>query len=157
MSEGNSSIAYRQEMLTYSTAFRADNDNLVNILLVEDDYCDTLLTIQGVNSTQIPYNLDRITNGDDVIPYLKNCMQAQLPDLLLLDMGLPGMNGFEILSTLAEAPAVMRAIPIAIITGHTNFEYLPKSYQLPIYGYLPKPLRFETIQPILSKVIDLRS
>lgn len=148
---------YRQELLPYSVPYLADNDNLVNILLVEDDYSDTLLTIQGINATQVPYNLDRITRGDDVLPYLNNCLQTKLPDLLLLDMGLPGVNGFEILENLSSAPANMRAIPIAIITGHKHFDYLSTTYSsLPIYGYLTKPLRAEAMNPILSKVLNFK-
>lgn len=156
MPDGQGSIAYRQDLLSPTPACAADNDNLLNILLVEDDYNDSLLTIQTVNAMHVPYNLDRITHGDDVLPYLQNCLQTQLPDILFLDMGLPGMNGFEILERLAKAPAAMRAIPIAIVTGHTHFDYLPKSFALPIYGYLTKPLRAESIQPILSKVMDFR-
>jgi CheY-like chemotaxis protein len=156
MYDGTNAIAYRQELLPPNPAYAADNDNLLNILLVEDDYNDSLLTIQTVNATRVPYNLDRITHGDDVMPYLKNCMQSHLPDILFLDMGLPGMNGFEILETLARSPAAMRAIPIAIITGHTHFDYLPKTFALPIYGYLTKPIRLENIRPILSKVTDFR-
>lgn len=156
MSDAQSTITYRQNMLPSTPAYTADNDNRLNILLVEDDYNDSLLTIQTVNATGIPYNLDRITHGDDVLPYLQNCSAQQWPDILLLDMGLPGTNGFEILEKLTHAPAAMRAIPIAIITGHTNFDYLPKSFALPIYGYLTKPLRVENIHPILSRVTDFR-
>lgn len=157
MHNRQTSLAYRQELLPYSIPYLADNDNLINILLVEDDYSDTLLTIQRINATQIPYNMDRITEGGEVLPYLKNCLQTRLPDLMLLDMGLPGVDGFEILERLAQSPATMRAIPIAIVTGHRNFDYLSTTYQnLPIYGYLTKPLHVEDINAILAKVTGFR-
>jgi response regulator RpfG family c-di-GMP phosphodiesterase len=157
MLEQKGSIAYRLELPPIDVACMADNDNLINILLIEDDYSDSLLTIQRLNKTQIPYNLDRITRGDDVLPYLYNCMQTRLPDVLLLDMGLPGVDGFEILDTLTKAPAHMRTIPIAIITGHRDFSHLSTTYNgLPLYGCLTKPLQIGDIGLILSKVIDFK-
>ena len=125
-----------------------------SILLIEDDYSDTLLAIQGINATQIPYTLDRITHGDDVLPYLGNCLQTRLPDIMLLDLGLPGLDGFDVLRALAAAPSVMQAIPVALVTGLQDFSYLSSYYSnLPIYGCLPKPLRSDAMIPILSQAM----
>jgi len=150
-------LAYKQELLQRDIPPIADNDNLINILLVEDDFSDALLTVQKIKATQVPYNLDRIMHGDDVLPYLRNCMQSRLPDIMILDMGLPGVNGFELLEALNEAPAALRAVPIVIITGYQHFDYLSATYNsLPIYGCLTKPLNVDDINPILAKVTDFK-
>ena len=150
------SAALQQDILPYNTSYLADNDNRLNILVVEDDYNDTLMTVRAVKSAQIPCNLDRMTRGNEVMPYLRNCMQANLPDVLLLDMGLPDITGFEILALLADAPAIIRAIPIIIVTGYSHFEYLPKAYQLPIMGYVTKPVRAKELEPILTMIMGFK-
>lgn len=131
-----------------------EDDNALNILLVEDDYGDMLMTLQAINDVHLPYELNRITHGDEVLPYLMNAMQERLPDLILLDMGLPGTNGFEILETLAGASALVRSVPIAIITMYSNFDYLNKTYDLPIYGYLTKPVKADKMKDIFAKVSE---
>jgi response regulator RpfG family c-di-GMP phosphodiesterase len=129
-----------------------EDDNELSVLLVEDDYGDTLLTLQALNSVVQSYDLDRIDHGDEVLPYLATAAQNKLPDVILLDMGLPGTDGFEILETLALSPALMRSAPIVIITMHSNFEYIQKTYDLPIYGYLTKPVKPKDLRTVLSKI-----
>ncbi len=148
---------YRQDFLPFTVPLMADNDNLINILMVEDNDSDSVLATQRINATHIPHNLQRVTRGDDVMPYLKNCLQTRLPDVIFLDLGLPDSDGFDILQELAMAPSMMRAIPIAIMTGWKNFDYLPSYFHaLPIYGCLNKPLQIDKMEAILSKVTLLR-
>ncbi|MDE2029214.1 MAG: response regulator [Alphaproteobacteria bacterium] len=154
MSMQQRAAGYRRELLPYSVPCAADNDNLINVLLVEDDYSDTLLTIQKINATSIPYNLDRITHGDDVLPYLGNCAQTRLPDIMLLDLGLPGADGFDVLQALMGAPAALRAVPIAVITGLRDLSPMSSAYRdLPIWGCLAKPVSVDDLLPILSKAL----
>lgn len=135
----------------------ANNDNVLNILLVEDDHNDTLLTTRAVKATQIPCSMDCMTRGREIMPYLMNCLQDHMPDVMLLDMGLPDVTGFEILAMLAQAPARIRALPIIIVTGYSHFDYLPRAYQLPIMGYITKPLRAQEIEPLLQKALTMRT
>ena len=121
-----------------------------NILLVEDSYGDSLLMLAALNGAHIAYTLDRLDNGDDVLPYLENPALEKLPDVIFLDMELPGTDGFEILGALAAAPPAIRAIPIVIMTIQSNFGYLQKKYDLSICGYLTKPVKTESVQTILA-------
>lgn len=130
----------------------AGDEDALNLLLVEDDYGDMLMTMQAIDAAGLPYELNRITHGDEVLPYLMNAMQDRLPDLILLDMGLPGKDGFEILEMLAGAPSLLRAVPIAIVTMYANFDYVRKTYDLPIYGYLTKPLQPKNIQRVFDRI-----
>ena len=98
--------------------------------------------------------MNRINHGDDVLPYLAKAAEERMPDVILLDMGLPGSDGFEILAALASAPALMRSAPIIIITGHSDFEYIQKTYDLPIYGFLTKPVHADTLRDALAKLAE---
>ena len=133
-----------------------DKLNLFNILLVEDTASDALLTRISLDSTEIPYKLTTMRNGNDVIPYLQSgCDFAKndYPDLILLDLGLPGIDGFEILAQLQNVPASMRAIPIIVMTAFDNFEYIQKIYPTSVYGYINKPCRPEDLNEILNKIV----
>ena len=74
-----------------------------------------------------------------------------IADLIILDLGLPGKNGFDILSEIAEAPPSLKAIPIVILTNFPDFEYLSvEHYDLPFIKYLKKPCEVHELKNILS-------
>src|SRR5690349_10773277 len=78
-------------------------DDHIHILLVEDVPSDALLTRIALERTNIPFALSKIGRGDEVISRLcisQRICPSQVPDLIMLDLGLPGMDGFEILSEL---------------------------------------------------------
>jgi len=127
----------------------------INILMVEDSYGDTLLMLTALNAANINYNLDRIDNGDEVLPYLEKAAQEKLPDVIFLDMELPGTDGFEILDILSAAPTPIKSIPVAIMTIQSNFNYLQKNYDLSICGHLTKPVNTASVQTILSSIPSL--
>lgn len=132
------------------------DEHAINILMVEDSYGDTLLMLTALNAANIAYNLDRIDNGDDVLPYLERAAQEEnLPDVIFLDMELPGTDGFEILASLSTAAPPIRSIPVVIMTIQSNFNYLQKNYDLSICGHLSKPVNVESVQTILSSFPDL--
>lgn len=116
-------------------------DDSLHVLMVEDEYSDAMLIKIALDAARIPYELSKIRRGDAVLPHLKiSRMVSELPDLLLMDLGLPGMDGFEILAEMAALPAAIRHIPIVILTAHKHFEYIRSSYpSLHIIGYLNKP------------------
>lgn len=126
--------------------------NAVKVLLVEDNTADSYFTLKALNSSEIPYKLDCISDGSKVLSYLENSEIASMPDLIILDLGLPGTNGFEILERLSKAHATIRAIPIVITTGYPDFKYLREMYDLPIYDYLEKPVSTKKISALLDKI-----
>lgn len=126
----------------------------LNILLVEDMHSDALLTEIAIKATEIPYSLSRIKRGDKVIPTLnleRIFHPHDLPDLIMLDLGLPGMDGFEILAELATMPAALRAIPIVILTAHEHFDYIRHTYPLCILGYINKPCTSDQMYELLLR------
>jgi len=126
----------------------------LEILLVEDDSSDAEFTRTALDTTNIAYHMERLTNGMDVIPHLIRRSlftdNKPMPDLILLDLGLPCQDGFELLADFASLSPGLRSIPITILTGYEDFEYLKKSYdQLCISGYLTKPCSSDKLREVL--------
>ena len=137
-----------------SAATVGDGD-AIDILLVEDSYGDALRMMNALNAANLPYTVERIDNGDEVLPYLERASQKKMPDIIFLDMELPGTDGFEILERLAAASAHLKSVPIVVVTIQSNFNYLKETYDLPIYGHLTKPINIESVRTILSDVSRL--
>jgi len=129
------------------------DDRPVDILLVEDTTSDALLLRLALDAARIPYSLRTLRNGDEVLPllaYEAKSGNRGLPDLIMLDLGLPCMNGFEILEELATADRRLRAVPIVILTGYEDFDYVRRSYNLYVPAYINKPCNPEKIREALG-------
>jgi response regulator RpfG family c-di-GMP phosphodiesterase len=128
-------------------------DDSLNVLMVEDIYSDATIIKIALDAAKIPYELSKIRRGDNVLPHLRiSRMVSQLPDIILMDLGLPGMDGFEVLAEMDTLPASIRHIPIVILTAHKHFEYIQDTYpSLHIIGYMNKPCSPSDIRPFLVK------
>ncbi len=127
----------------------------LNILLVEDNPGDTLLTRKAIETTRVAHDIHALQRGNDVLPYLWRTRKKgadQMPDLIMLDLGLPGVDGFEVLSELGRAPASIRAVPILILTGYQEFKYVCKNYDLYFLAYLAKPCDSAVLRDILHTI-----
>ena len=132
----------------------------LHILLVEDVASDALLTRLALDATDIPYTLRTLQKGTDVLPYLRGCLTQEptaLPDLIMLDFGLPCKDGFEILADLAETSSTIRAVPIVILTGHSDFEYVRNNFNLWIPAYINKPCCAEKIREVLLNILRIQN
>lgn len=143
-------LAHHGQHLSASSDPTVDDDDAINILLVEDNYADALLMLNALNAADFSYTVDRIDNGDDVLPYLEEALPEKMPDIIFLDMELPGTDGFEILERLADASEPVRSVPIVIITMQSILSRLKETYDLPIYGHLTKPVNVESVKTLLS-------
>lgn len=129
-------------------------DKKLNILLVEDTNADALLTRIAIEQTNIPCHISRVARGDSMLSGLRSKQQLcpkEIPDLILLDLGLPGMDGFEILAELSRMSPLMRSIPIVILTTYENFEYIGKIYPLNVQAYFNKPCKTGELKAVLER------
>lgn len=148
-------LAPNEQLDSYEDHQRLLDDNTVDILLVEDEQSDVMLTRIALDAAEIPYELHTLEKGEDVMPYLDHeglYADESTPDLVMLDLGLPHMDGFEVLAELAANTRPYRNIPIVILTGMEHFEYLQKSYHLWIAAYLTKPCTSEQIREVVECV-----
>lgn len=112
------------------------------ILLVEDNPGDVRLTKEAFADGNILNNLHVVTDGVDALDFLfqrNEYTDAPKPDLVLLDLNLPQMNGDEVLEEIHDVPE-LRRIPIIVLTSSKVHEDVIQSYELCASGYLTKPV-----------------
>lgn len=129
----------------------------LDILLIEDNDSDILLTEIVLDATKIDYALHIVKSGADVLPYLRRrgrFGKAQHPDIMLLDLSLPEKDGFEVLAELASHAQKFAGIPIVILTGDSHCAFLKRSYDLNIAAYVTKPCSTEKIRAALEQAAN---
>ncbi|WP_222919900.1 response regulator [Natrinema sp. SYSU A 869] len=122
-----------------SDSFRAEP---AQILLVEDNPGDVRLTKEAFKQGRIENDLHVVSNGAEALDFLSQrepYADVPRPDLVLLDLNLPGKDGEEVLEELKEDPA-LRSIPIIVLTSSRAEEDIVKSYELHANAYLTKPV-----------------
>jgi CheY-like chemotaxis protein len=110
------------------------------ILLVEDDPDHELLTIRALKRSNIGNDVRVARDGEEAIAMLFG-EDAIQPQVILLDLKLPKVDGLEVLRRLRESP-VTRMIPIVILTSSDEESDLVRSYQLGVNSYIRKPVNF---------------
>ena len=113
----------------------------VNVLLCEDNPGDIYLIEKSFHRSKINYNVDRVVTGNNVMAYLRQedrYRYASRPDILMLDLNLPGKHGFEILQEIKADPS-LKAIPIVILTSSRAKKDVLTSYRLQASCYIVKP------------------
>ena len=110
-----------------------------HILLVEDSLSDVLMLKEGFKARECQPEITNVADGRAALDFLEQCRQEnQLPDIILLDLDLPGLNGKELL-TILKSDEDLRRIPAIVLTGSKSEGDLRQSYDLQANGYLVKP------------------
>lgn len=123
---------------------------IVEILLVEDSPSDANLIIKGFNQSnvkgfnqdRIPNNLHWVEDGETAMEYLHRqdeYASVPRPDLILLDLNLPGMDGREVLAEVKSDPS-LKLIPVVVLTTSADEHDVLRSYNLNANCYVTKPL-----------------
>jgi CheY-like chemotaxis protein len=123
-------------MSSQKTASRA-----IKVLLVEDDEGDVLLTREAFDEF-LHNHLDVVRDGHQALAYLRReepYAGAPTPDLVLLDLNLPGRDGREVLSEIKSDSSIGH-IPVVVLTTSAAEEDILKSYQLHANAFVTKPV-----------------
>jgi CheY-like chemotaxis protein len=118
------------------------------ILLVEDNHMDEVLTLDAFGQARLKNNIQVVRNGEDALKYIFGELEYAdrnsypLPDLILLDLKLPGISGHEVLTRLKTTPTLKR-IPVIILASSKEEGDLEMSYDRGANSYLVKPITFE--------------
>jgi two-component system, chemotaxis family, response regulator Rcp1 len=126
----------------------------MQILLVEDNEGDILLTKEALEECKVKNELKVLRNGNDALNYLVDCSKNNkhaLPDLILLDINLPKKNGHEVLQSAKNHPD-LKHIPIIILTTSSSEIDILKAYQEHANCYIIKPLDVSDFMQITSKI-----
>ena len=113
----------------------------LDILLVEDNPADVFLTSSAFEEAGVSAILHVTRDGEEALDFVRRkgaFVNAQRPDLILLDLNLPRKNGFEVLSEL-KADARFRPIPVVILSTSSAEEDIRRTYDLHANSYTTKP------------------
>jgi CheY-like chemotaxis protein len=118
------------------------------ILLVEDREDDIVLIRKAFEKAELANPLYVVRNGEEAVAYLtgdaafSNRNEYPLPDLILLDLKMPRLDGFETLLWIRNQPGI-RNIPVVILTSSAELRDVTRAYALGANSYLVKPVDFE--------------
>jgi CheY-like chemotaxis protein len=122
----------------------ASEARVINVLLVEDDPGDVLMTREAFEE-YLHNRLDVVSDGSEALAYLRRegeYADAPRPDLILLDLNLPRRDGREVLAEV-KADESLRHIPVIVLTTSSADEDVLRSYQLHANAYVTKPVDFD--------------
>lgn len=126
----------------------------IDILLVEDDPGDTLITKEALEQSKVANTLTCVVDGEEALAYLRRegeFAEATRPDLILLDLNLPRRDGREVLAEVKNDPE-LRRIPVVVLTTSQAEEDILRSYDLHANAYVSKPVDFERFVEVVRQV-----
>ena len=128
----------------------------IEVLLVEDSPGDVLLTQEAFRAANGAVHLHVASDGVVAMAFLRRegaYVQAPRPDLILLDLNLPKMDGREVLA-LIKADKSLKLIPTVILTTSGAEGDIVKSYQLQANSYISKPVQLEAFESVVKSIND---
>ncbi|GAB2817197.1 response regulator [Actinocorallia aurea] len=126
----------------------------IEVLLVEDDPGDELMTREAFETNKIGNRLHVVRDGAEALDYLfrqGEYADAVRPDLILLDLNLPKRDGREVLEQIKTSPE-LAAIPVVILTTSSAEEDILRSYHLHANAYVTKPVDFDQFIAAIHKI-----
>jgi two-component system, chemotaxis family, response regulator Rcp1 len=136
--------------------FEGDDNMALNILLVEDSPGDVRLTKEAFREVNLDVNVHVVTDGVEALAFLKHegpNTKAPRPDLILLDLNLPKMDGREVLAFI-KGDDDLGTIPTVILTTSDAEADIVKSYKLRANCYLTKPVELEAFESVVKSISD---
>ncbi|MFD4641774.1 response regulator [Lentzea sp. NPDC058436] len=130
--------------------------NVIDVLLVEDDPGDALMTQEAFEHHKIRNKLHVVKDGVEALEFLRREGQyenAPRPGLILLDLNLPRKDGREVLSEV-KADAELRSIPVVVLTTSEAEEDILRSYSLYANAYVTKPVDFDRFIEVVRQIDD---
>jgi len=126
----------------------------MEILLVEDDLDDARMTIETLRTGQVQCRVTLVRDGDEAMQFLRreaHFARAPRPDLILLDMQMPKMNGREVLSEIRADHEFSSMLVVVLTSSKLHCEML-KSEHLQAEEYLLKPVNREHFQGVVKSL-----
>lgn len=135
-----------------------ENVNVINILLVEDDIVDVMDAKRTLDRMGVLFKLEVAKNGEEALRFLNEVNQSgrDRPDIILLDINMPKMNGLELLTTIRQKED-WKDTKVFIITTSEEKEDKESAKKLGVSGFIVKPLKFNNPSSIdsFNLMIDL--
>jgi len=132
-------------------------NKLAHILLVEDNRMDVELTLDAFREARLINTVHIATSGKDALDYVFGRSKYTdrhtypRPNLILLDLKLPGIDGFDVLRQIKETP-ILKRLPVIILTSSKEEGDRALSYDIGANSYLVKPVSFEGFLGVVRQI-----
>ncbi len=126
----------------------------IEVLLVEDDPGDVLMTREAFADHKVKNNLHVVSDGVEALSFLRaegEFRDAPRPDLILLDLNLPRKDGRDVLAEVKTDEA-LRRIPVVVLTTSEAEEDVMRSYDLHANAYITKPVDFDRFVDVVRHI-----
>ncbi|MEZ5317166.1 MAG: response regulator [Vicinamibacterales bacterium] len=126
----------------------------IDILLVEDNPGDARLTREALAMSKVRNQIHHVRDGEECIAFLRReppFQAAPQPDLILLDLNLPRLDGREVLENIKNDPRLVH-IPVVILTSSQAEEDILRSYRLHANCFITKPVDLEQLTKVVQGI-----
>ena len=126
----------------------------MDILLIEDNPADARLVREALAESDITAELHWVSSGEDALSFLRHSepfSDAPRPDLVLLDLNLPGLRGQEVLSEIKQDPALL-SIPVVVLSSSGARQDVLDAYASHVNSYVVKPADFDQFLALVGTI-----
>jgi CheY-like chemotaxis protein len=126
------------------------------ILLIEDNPADIRLIEEGFRETRAHNVLHAVTGGKEALDFLhrrERYAEAPRPDLILLDLNLPGISGHAVLSEIKQDDT-LKAIPVVVLTSSESEADIRQAYEAHASCFISKPVDFASLIGVVGRIDD---
>jgi len=126
----------------------------VNILLVEDNEGDIILTTEAFKDMQLENNISVVKDGEEALRFLKKqgeFEKAPTPQLVLLDINLPGIDGKQLLEIIKKDDA-LKEIPVVMLTCSDTDSDISDCYDKHVNWYITKPIDYDKYTKVMHEI-----
>ncbi len=144
-----------EETMTGQRVSEDANGTPIDILLVDDDEADIKITLRAFGKEIIKNNVFSVRDGQAALDFVNHRGPYQhqekypRPDLILLDINMPKMNGFEVLKKLKSAQET-DCIPVVMLTSSQNPQDVMQCFKNGAASYIPKPVTYEELLQMVN-------
>ena len=133
-----------------------EGERQIEILLVEDDPGDVMMTREAFQDYKLHNELHVVSDGAEAMAFLRQEGEyagRPRPDLVLLDLNLPRMDGRQVLEAIKSDPE-LASIPVVVLTTSENEDDVLRSYSLHANAYVTKPVDFQRFIEVVRQIDD---
>ena len=123
----------------------------LKILFIEDDTIESMKFNRVIKTLRLTPQIKEAKNGEEALIFLKE--KHNLPDIIILDLNMPKLNGLEFL-TILKKDTILKYLPAIILTTSNNYEDVKQCYKIGIAGYILKPLKYEDYLFKIQKLLE---
>jgi len=128
--------------------------NEVHILLVEDNEGDIILTTEAFKDMQLENKISIVRDGEEALCFLRkqdDYADVSTPQLILMDINLPGMDGKELLETIKKDPE-LKEIPVVMLTSSAADADISECYDKHVNWYITKPIDYDKYTKVMHEI-----